>query len=58
MVRTGLGALPVVDEERRVLGMVSEREVIRHLLTTQVFSGAGRPRRARRRAPDRRRCAT
>jgi len=39
LVRTGLGALPVVDEERHVLGMVSEREVIRHLLTTQVFSG-------------------
>jgi len=40
LVRTGLGALPVIDEERRVLGMVSEREIIRHLLTTQVFSGA------------------
>jgi CBS domain-containing protein len=40
LVRTGLGALPVVDDERHVLGMVSEREVIRHLLSTQVFSGA------------------
>ncbi|MEO6528404.1 MAG: CBS domain-containing protein [Gemmatimonadaceae bacterium] len=40
LVRTGLGALPVIDEERRIVGMVSEREVIRHLLTTQVFSGA------------------
>jgi CBS domain-containing protein len=40
LVRTGLGALPVIDDERRVIGMVSEREVIRHLLTTQVFSGA------------------
>jgi CBS domain-containing protein/mannitol/fructose-specific phosphotransferase system IIA component (Ntr-type) len=40
LVRTGLGALPVIDDERRILGMVSEREVIRHLLTTQVFSGA------------------
>ncbi|MEO8560743.1 MAG: CBS domain-containing protein [bacterium] len=40
LVRTGLGALPVIDDERRVLGMVSEREVIRHLLTTQVFAGA------------------
>jgi len=40
MVRAGLGALPVIDEERRVLGMVSERDIIRHLLTTQVFSGA------------------
>ena len=33
-------ALPVVDDDRRLVGMVSEREVIRHLLTTQVFSGA------------------
>jgi len=40
MVRVGLGALPVIDGDRRVVGMVSEREVIRHLLTTQVFSGA------------------
>ena len=39
LVRTGLGALPVVDEEERVLGMVSEREVIRHLLTVQAFTG-------------------
>jgi CBS domain-containing protein len=39
LVRTGLGALPVVDEEDRVLGMVSEREVIRHLLTIQAFTG-------------------
>ncbi|MEO8621836.1 MAG: CBS domain-containing protein [bacterium] len=39
LVRTGLGALPVVDEEERVLGMVSEREVIRHLLTIQAFTG-------------------
>jgi len=39
MVRAGLGALPVIDDDRRVVGMVSEREVIRHLLTTQVFSG-------------------
>jgi CBS domain-containing protein len=40
MVRAGLGALPVIDGDRRVVGMVSEREVIRHLLNTQVFSGA------------------
>ena len=39
MVRAGLGALPVIDDEQRVVGMVSEREVIRHLLTTQVFTG-------------------
>jgi CBS domain-containing protein len=40
LVRTGLGALPVVDDETRVIGMVSEREVIRHLLSTHVFGGA------------------
>jgi CBS domain-containing protein len=39
LVRTGLGALPVVDDEQRVIGMVSEREVIRHLLSVQAFSG-------------------
>jgi CBS domain-containing protein len=39
MVRTGLGALPVVDDDDRVMGMLSEREVIRHLLTTQAFTG-------------------
>jgi CBS domain-containing protein len=39
LVRTGLGALPVVDDDRRVIGMVSEREVIRHLLSTQAFTG-------------------
>jgi CBS domain-containing protein len=39
LVRTGLGALPVVDEHRRVIGMVSEREVIRHLLRMQAFTG-------------------
>jgi len=39
LVRIGLGALPVVDDEDRVLGMISEREVIRHLLTVQAFTG-------------------
>ena len=39
LVRTGLGALPVVDEEMRVIGMISEREVIRHLLSVQAFAG-------------------
>jgi CBS domain-containing protein len=39
LVRTGLGALPVVDEGDRVIGMVSEREVIRHLLSVQAFTG-------------------
>lgn len=39
LVRTGLGALPVVDEDSRVIGMISEREVIRHLLNVQAFTG-------------------
>ena len=39
LARTGLGALPVVDEDRRVIGMVTEREVIRHLLKVQAFTG-------------------
>jgi CBS domain-containing protein len=39
LVRTGLGALPVVDDERRVIGMLSEREVIRQLLNIQAFTG-------------------
>jgi CBS domain-containing protein len=39
LVRTGLGALPVVDADGRVIGMVSEREVIRYLLHVQAFTG-------------------
>jgi CBS domain-containing protein/mannitol/fructose-specific phosphotransferase system IIA component (Ntr-type) len=39
LVRTGLGALPVVDAEHRVIGMVSQREVIRYLLQVQAFTG-------------------
>jgi CBS domain-containing protein len=39
LVRSGLGALPVVDPDGRVIGMVSEREVIRHLLKMQAFTG-------------------
>ena len=39
LARTGLGALPVVDEDRRVIGIVTEREVIRYLLKVQAFTG-------------------
>jgi CBS domain-containing protein len=38
MIRTGLGALPVVDDGGHLVGMLSERELIRHLLTTQVLA--------------------
>src|SRR5258708_25903486 len=39
LARTGLGALPVVDDDERVLGMLTEREVIPHLVTTQTSPG-------------------
>jgi CBS domain-containing protein len=38
LIRTGLGGLPVVDDEQRLLGMLSERELMRHLLATEVLS--------------------
>ena len=38
LIQTGLGALPVVDDEQRLLGMLSERELMRHLLATEVLS--------------------
>jgi CBS domain-containing protein len=34
LVRSGVGALPVVDEERRVVGMLGERELLRQLVRT------------------------
>jgi len=37
MMAAGLDALPVVDDEGRLLGLLSERELVRHLLTTQVI---------------------
>jgi CBS domain-containing protein/mannitol/fructose-specific phosphotransferase system IIA component (Ntr-type) len=40
MVRAGLGGLPVVDDEHRVLGMLSERELMRHLLSNYLQGGA------------------
>lgn len=45
LMRSGLGALPVVDEDQRLLGMLSERELMRHLLATEVLS-LGSPRHA------------
>jgi len=41
LIHTGLGALPVVDADDRLLGMLSERELMRHLLTTEVLSRGG-----------------
>ena len=33
MVRSGLGGLPVVDGDNRVVGMLSERELLRDLMS-------------------------
>jgi CBS domain-containing protein len=38
LARSGLGALPVVDDNGRLLGMLSERELLRHLLVTEALS--------------------
>ena len=36
MVRAHIGALPVVDDEHRLLGLLTEREIIRELLATAL----------------------
>ena len=42
LMYTGLVALPVVDDDDRLLGMLSERELMRHLLATEVLSDGAR----------------
>jgi CBS domain-containing protein/mannitol/fructose-specific phosphotransferase system IIA component (Ntr-type) len=42
LIHTGLVALPVVDDDRRLLGMLSERELMRHLLASDVLSDRSR----------------
>ena len=42
MVRAGVGGLPVVDADGMLVGMLSERELMRHMLTNAVFLGGGR----------------
>lgn len=41
MVRAGVGGLPVVDNESRVVGMLSERELLRHLLSHYLPRAGG-----------------
>jgi CBS domain-containing protein len=41
MVRAGVAGLPVVDGEGRVLGMLSQRELLQHLLTKYLHRGGG-----------------
>ena len=43
LVRAGVGGLPVVDEEGIVLGMLSERELMQHLLIAYLQGGGPRP---------------
>ncbi|HEY4305878.1 MAG TPA: CBS domain-containing protein [Gemmatimonadaceae bacterium] len=38
LIHSKLGGLPVVDGDHRLLGILSERELMRHLLVTEVFS--------------------
>jgi len=38
LMGSGLGALPVVDDEQRLLGLLGERELMRHLLASEVLS--------------------
>jgi len=45
LIRTGLAALPVVDDDQQLLGMLSERELMRHLLATEALTDAS-PRQA------------
>ena len=40
MVRAGVGGLPVVDEADRVIGMLSERELMQHLMSSYLQAGA------------------
>lgn len=41
MVRAGVGGLPVVDSTNRVVGMLSERELLRHLLSHYLPRAGG-----------------
>ena len=41
MVRSGVGGLPVVDEGNLVIGMLSERELLRHLLSHYLPRAGG-----------------
>ena len=42
MLEGGLSALPVVDGDGRLLGLLSERELMRHLMGTALLTGSPR----------------
>ncbi len=43
MLRAGVGGLPVVDVDDRVIGMLSERELLRDLLSHYLPRAGGAP---------------
>ncbi len=43
MRRAGVSTLPVVDEQNRVIGLLSERELLRHLLSHYLPRAGGQP---------------
>lgn len=52
MVRAGVAGLPVVEADGRVVGMLSQRELLQHLLTKYLARGGGaRPAGGREAAP-------
>jgi CBS domain-containing protein len=51
MVRSGIGALPVIESGGRLVGMLSERELMRHMLSfTSLGVSVPRPQSAVERA--------
>jgi CBS domain-containing protein/mannitol/fructose-specific phosphotransferase system IIA component (Ntr-type) len=44
MVRARVGGLLVTDDEERLVGVLSERELLRHLLSVFLLGGTERPR--------------
>ncbi len=43
MRRAGVGALPVVDDQNRLIGLLSERELLRHLVSHYLPRASGQP---------------
>ena len=54
MVRAGVEGLPVLDADGRLVGMLSERELMRHLLSSAAFLGKASPRPVTESAQERR----
>jgi CBS domain-containing protein len=45
LVRHGLKSVPVIGDKREVLGVVSDRDLLRHLLPTMLRTGSGQNER-------------